>query len=91
MATKGTMNAVVFKGPRQIVIEKKPVPEIQDPRDIIVKVTYTALCGRCVLLPYIPLLRVKILKKDLIVNFMYTVATSRRESTSLWAMNLPVL
>lgn len=48
MATKDTMNAVVFKGPRQIVIEKRPVPKIRDPQDIIVKVTYTALCGRCV-------------------------------------------
>ncbi|EZF29069.1 zinc-type alcohol dehydrogenase-like protein [Trichophyton mentagrophytes] len=45
MATKDTMNAVVFKGPRQIVIEKRPVPKIRDPQDIIVKVTYTALCG----------------------------------------------
>ncbi|KAK2812539.1 hypothetical protein FQN50_001183 [Emmonsiellopsis sp. PD_5] len=45
MATKDTMNAVVFKGPYKIALEERPVPKIQDPQDIIVKVKYTALCG----------------------------------------------
>lgn len=44
--TKDTMRAVVFKGPLKIALEDRPIPKIQDPSDIIVKVTYTALCGR---------------------------------------------
>jgi threonine dehydrogenase-like Zn-dependent dehydrogenase len=27
-------------------VEDRPIPTIQDPRDVIVKVRYTALCGR---------------------------------------------
>ncbi len=46
MATKDTMRAVVFKGKLHIEVEERPVPKIQDPKDIIVKVRYTALCGR---------------------------------------------
>jgi threonine dehydrogenase-like Zn-dependent dehydrogenase len=46
MAGKDSMRAVVFKGPHQVAVEERPIPKIQDPRDIIVKVTYTALCGR---------------------------------------------
>lgn len=48
MATKETMRAVVFKGPYKIAVEERPVPKIQSPTDIIVKVKYTALCGRYV-------------------------------------------
>ena len=44
--SKDTMKAVVFKGPKKVVIEDRPIPKIQDPTDIIVKVDYTALCGR---------------------------------------------
>lgn len=43
-----TMRAVVFKGVKSVAIEDRPIPTIQDPRDIIVKVKYTALCGRFV-------------------------------------------
>jgi Threonine dehydrogenase and related Zn-dependent dehydrogenases len=43
-----TMRAVVFKGPFKVEVEEQPIPKIQDPEDIVVKVTYTALCGRCV-------------------------------------------
>jgi len=39
------MKAVVFKGKLQVAIEDRPVPKIEDPKDIIVKVRYTALCG----------------------------------------------
>ncbi|KAI2678087.1 hypothetical protein CBS147355_5088 [Penicillium roqueforti] len=39
------MQAVVFKGPSKVVIEQKPIPKIQDPTDVILKVRYTALCG----------------------------------------------
>lgn len=45
MGSADTMKAVVFKGKLQVAIEERPIPKIQDPRDIIVKVRYTALCG----------------------------------------------
>ncbi|KAF2400180.1 alcohol dehydrogenase [Trichodelitschia bisporula] len=40
-----TMRAVVFKGPHEVAVEQRPVPTIQDAKDIVVKVEYTALCG----------------------------------------------
>ncbi|KAH8722514.1 chaperonin 10-like protein [Phaeosphaeriaceae sp. PMI808] len=40
-----TMRAVVFKGPGKVVIENRPLPKVQDPTDIVVKVDKTALCG----------------------------------------------
>ena len=40
------MRAVVFKGPHKVVLEDRPIPKIQDPTDIVVKVIYSALCGR---------------------------------------------
>ncbi len=43
-----TMKAVVFKGPLKVEIEERPVPTIQDAQDMILKVEYSALCGRCV-------------------------------------------
>ena len=46
MGSKDTMKAVVFKGKLQVAIEERPIPKIQDPKDIVVKVRYTALCGR---------------------------------------------
>ncbi|KAK1781757.1 chaperonin 10-like protein [Copromyces sp. CBS 386.78] len=42
---KKTMKAVVFDGPKKVSVQEKPIPELQDPRDIIVKVQMTALCG----------------------------------------------
>jgi threonine dehydrogenase-like Zn-dependent dehydrogenase len=42
------MQAVVFKGPLKVALEKRPIPEVVDPTDVIVKVRYTALCGRYV-------------------------------------------
>jgi threonine dehydrogenase-like Zn-dependent dehydrogenase len=42
---KDTMKAVVFKGKLKVELEDRPIPKIQDPTDIIVKVTYSALCG----------------------------------------------
>ena len=44
MAT-GMMKAVVFKGSHEIAVEDRPIPRIKEPGDIVVKVTYTALCG----------------------------------------------
>ncbi|KAK4137814.1 alcohol dehydrogenase GroES-like domain-containing protein [Trichocladium antarcticum] len=43
-----TMKAVVFHGPRQVAVEDRPVPKRkypQHPKDVIVKVQATALCG----------------------------------------------
>ncbi len=40
-----TMRAVVFKGPYDVAVEDRPIPKIQDPGDIIVKVEYAGLCG----------------------------------------------
>ena len=45
MAAK-TMKAVVFSGKLDVSVEDRPVPQIQDPTDLIVKVRYSALCGR---------------------------------------------
>ncbi|ERF72076.1 hypothetical protein EPUS_04994 [Endocarpon pusillum Z07020] len=39
------MRAVVFKGPYKVELEERPIPQIQEPTDVIVKVKYTALCG----------------------------------------------
>ncbi|KAJ3560205.1 hypothetical protein NPX13_g9382 [Xylaria arbuscula] len=39
------IDAVVFHGPFNATIEKKPVRQIQGPEDVILKVMYTALCG----------------------------------------------
>lgn len=46
--SKTTMKAVIFKGPMEVAVEERPIPKIQVPTDIIVKVGYTALCGRYV-------------------------------------------
>ncbi|KAF4996694.1 hypothetical protein FGRMN_4352 [Fusarium graminum] len=40
-----TMKAVVFDGPYKISVQERPVPQIQNPEDVIVKVNMTALCG----------------------------------------------
>jgi threonine dehydrogenase-like Zn-dependent dehydrogenase len=46
--SKTTMKAVVFKGKLDVRIEDRPIPKIVDPTDIIIKVRYSALCGRYV-------------------------------------------
>ena len=43
---KNTMRAVVFKEPHKVALEDRPIPEINEPTDIVVKVIYSALCGR---------------------------------------------
>ncbi|KAL2852359.1 chaperonin 10-like protein [Aspergillus pseudodeflectus] len=40
-----TMRAVVFNGPYKVSVDNRPLPQVQHPEDIIVKATYTALCG----------------------------------------------
>lgn len=39
------MKALVFHGPQQISLEDRPMPEIQDPTDAIVRVLKTTICG----------------------------------------------
>jgi len=43
--SKTTMKAVIFDGPHKVSLQDRPVPQIQEPTDIIVATTYTALCG----------------------------------------------
>ena len=45
-----TMKAVVFHGPKHVKLEQRPVPQAREEGDVLVKVGYTALCGRCVYL-----------------------------------------
>lgn len=40
-----TMKAVVFHGTKKVLIEDRPKPRIQDPKDVICKVEYAGLCG----------------------------------------------
>ena len=65
---KETMKAVVFKKPGEVALEDRPIPKIQDATDMIVKVMYTALCGRL----EIPLFffRKNVLTKCDIASFM---------------------
>ncbi|RAL00017.1 alcohol dehydrogenase family protein [Aspergillus ibericus CBS 121593] len=39
------MQAVIFKGPLEVALEERPIPQILDPTDVLIKVRYTALCG----------------------------------------------
>ncbi|RFU27007.1 hypothetical protein B7463_g9329, partial [Scytalidium lignicola] len=43
--SKTTMKAVVFDGPLKVSVQDRPIPKLEAPTDIIVEVTYTALCG----------------------------------------------
>ncbi|OLN81794.1 putative zinc-type alcohol dehydrogenase-like protein YbdR [Colletotrichum chlorophyti] len=45
MSQPGSMIAVVFNGPRNVSVERRPIPTLHDDGDIIVKVQATALCG----------------------------------------------
>jgi threonine dehydrogenase-like Zn-dependent dehydrogenase len=40
-----SMRAVVFQGVGKISVEQRPRPQIQDQRDVILKVSVAALCG----------------------------------------------
>jgi alcohol dehydrogenase len=39
------MRAAVFRGPGEIAIQDVPKPEVESPRDAVVRVTHTAVCG----------------------------------------------
>ena len=78
---KDTMKAVVFKGPYKVALEDRPVPKIQDPKDIIAKVDYTALCGRHVL-AFLPLQYIRAILTRYEANFTYSVVTNPAEPIS---------
>jgi S-(hydroxymethyl)glutathione dehydrogenase/alcohol dehydrogenase len=39
------MKALVYHGPRDVRLDEKPVPKIEEPEDAILRVTTTAICG----------------------------------------------
>ncbi|KAH7028301.1 alcohol dehydrogenase [Macrophomina phaseolina] len=39
------MNAVVLKKARQVALERRPVPSLEGPGEVLVKVEYSGLCG----------------------------------------------
>ena len=39
-----TMNALVWKGNGMLSLERRPVPELKEPRDAIVRVTRSTIC-----------------------------------------------
>ena len=39
------MKAVIFNGPYNVSVAERSIPIIEEETDIIVKVTYTAICG----------------------------------------------
>jgi S-(hydroxymethyl)glutathione dehydrogenase / alcohol dehydrogenase len=39
------MKALVYHGPMDVRVDDKPKPRIQDPEDIVLKVTRAAICG----------------------------------------------
>lgn len=39
------MKAVVYKGPFEVAVEEVPDPTIQDPTDVVVRITSTCICG----------------------------------------------
>lgn len=45
MSSSSTMRAVIFKAPGEVAVEDRPIPQIRDPTDVIIKVKATALCG----------------------------------------------
>lgn len=43
-----SMNAVVFKGPFDVAVERRPKPQIIDATDAIIRVSMAGICGRYV-------------------------------------------
>ena len=39
------MKAVVYKGAFEVAVEEVPDPKIQDPTDVVVRITSTCICG----------------------------------------------
>lgn len=45
MSNTTTMKAVNYQGPFKVKVEEVPMPTIEHPDDVIVKVTTSAICG----------------------------------------------
>ncbi|ODQ80943.1 hypothetical protein BABINDRAFT_165682 [Babjeviella inositovora NRRL Y-12698] len=45
MTASKTMRAVVFKGPRDVVVETRPIPELSSPKDALIRVRAAGVCG----------------------------------------------
>ena len=45
MSIPVSMKAIVFYAPYDVRTEERPTPKIKDPKDVIVKVRYSGLCG----------------------------------------------
>jgi hypothetical protein len=86
------MQAVVFKEPFKVAVEQRPIPTVQHPEDIVVKVKYTALCGRYVrriMHPiYIPWWNPCVNAVLKLVICTSIVALSRAPRVLSWAMSL---
>jgi glutathione-independent formaldehyde dehydrogenase len=39
------MKAVVYKGPYDVAVEEVEDPRIEDPTDVVIRITSTAICG----------------------------------------------
>lgn len=86
--SSNTMRAVVFKGVKSVAVEDRPLPTILDPHDIIVKVKYTALCGRFVKSP--GALIDQPTHPHHSASSTFSVAISHQAPASSWAMNSQV-
>jgi len=80
------MQAVVFKDTLKVAVEHRPIPQLCDSKDVIVKVRYTALCGRLVSTSS------KSQAQDLLTSmnlasYTSSVVINRLQKTSSWAMN----
>jgi len=38
-------NSFILSGPKKIVYEDRPVPELKDPHDVLLQVNFTGICG----------------------------------------------
>ncbi len=78
------MKAVVFKGKLEVKVEDRPIPQIIDQTDMIIKVKYSALCGRYDRINQSTSFRV-LTKKP--VNFTYLEVTSQARRISSWSVS----
>lgn len=84
-----TMKAVVFKGPKVVEIEDRPVPKIKDPTDVICRVEYSALCGRLALPQRMSSDHTADIITMSIASSMCSAGISPVPLVSSWVMSLP--
>lgn len=83
------MKAVVFKGPHKIAVEDRPIPTIVDSTDVIIKVSYTALCGRLVAISSALYGDEGRTEMGRIASCMYSEATNPAGLDSSWSVTQP--